>query len=170
MLNLHLRSLVAFLPVESAEVQDMDQGLILKWVGYIFKLALESGVSRIDFSVLQKLLFLIESEAGVELNLDFQWKNKIPFVRGFADIMKDNFKTIRIRRRRDPERKVIDTDSLVYFDLGSCGDLPETTDVLNFPGVGAATKIIRKWIDSKSSDLLMYIIIFHENAMSNINS
>ena len=170
MLNLPFMSPVAFLPVNRAEIQDRDQGTVLKWIDYIFKIALESGVSKIDFSVMQKLLFLIQCEAEVDLNLDFQWKNKIPIIIGFADIMKENFRNIRIRKKRDPEHRVIDTDSLVYFDLGSCEDFPETTDILNFSGVGVATKIIRRWIDSKSSDMLMYIIIFHENAMSNIGT
>ncbi|WP_393971257.1 hypothetical protein OXIME_001524 [Oxyplasma meridianum] len=158
------------MPINSADTQDKDQAIVLKWISYIFKVALESGVSKIDFSVIQKLLYLIQIEAEVHLNLDFQWDNKIPIISGFADIMKENFKNVRIRKKKDPDHKVIDKDSLVYFDLGSCENLPETLDIQTFPGVGTATRIIKKWIDSKSSDLLMYIIIFHENAMSDIVS
>jgi hypothetical protein len=154
----------------SAEIQDRDLGIVVKWIDYIFKIAVESGLTTIDFSVLQKVLFLIQSEAEIDLNLSFTWKNKIPFIQDFEDIMRENFRNMKIRKRRNPEHKVIDTDSLLYFDLGSSEMFPDTTDILNYPGVGVATKIIMKWIDSKSSDLLMYIIIFHENAISNIGN
>ena len=156
--------------MNSAEIQDRDLGVVVKWIDYIFKIADESGLTTIDFSVLQKILFLIQSEAGIDLNLSFTWENKIPFIQGFEDIMKENFRNMKIRKKRNPEHRVIDTDSLIYFDLGSSEMFPDTTDILNYPGVGVATKIITKWIDSKSSDLLMYIIIFHENAMSNIGN
>ena len=169
MLKLTFMSPVIHVPLNSAEIHDR-QDSALKWIDYIFKIAIESGVTTIDFSVMQKLLFLIQSEAGIDLALPFTWRNKIPFIPDFASIMKENFGNMKIRKRRNPEHRVIDTDSLVYFDLENSENFPETTDILNIPGIGVATKIIRKWIDSKSSDLLMYIIIFHENAMSNIGS
>ncbi len=159
---------MVFMHERSVEMQSGDYDQLLKWIDYIFKIAIEAGVTKIDFSVMQKLLFLIENEAGIDLNINFTRNNRIPVIPGFSEIMKNTIKNVKIRKKRDTEHRVIDTDSLVYFDLSNGEILSQTTDILKFEGLAVATKVIQKWIDAKSADLLMYIMIFHGNTMGDL--
>ncbi len=110
---------MVFMHERSVEMQSGDYDQLLKWIDYIFKIAIEAGVTKIDFSVMQKLLFLIENEAGIDLNINFTRNNRIPVIPGFSEIMKNTIKNVKIRKKRDTEHRVIDTDSLIYFDLSN---------------------------------------------------
>jgi len=156
------------MPGRSEEIQSEQNEKLLKWIDDTFKIAIESGVTRLDFSVVQKILFLIVNETGIDLDIEFTWNNRVPSIPGFAESMKSSIKNVKIRKKRDLEHRVIDTDSLIYFDLSNGVTLTETTDIETLPELAAATKVIRKWVDAKSSDLLMYIILFHENGLENI--